>query len=110
VDGLSAVVQDVSRSGIALQVDEPVRFGEIHQLHLTDAIDESAASLEAEVVWLDGKRAGLRWCNLTFEQESWLRARLTGCGFFTALASPRTPDRLYGRPRRLLRMVGRGGR
>jgi hypothetical protein len=77
VDGLSAVVQDVSRSGIALQVDEPVRFGEIHQLHLTDAIDESAASLEAEVVWLDGKRAGLRWCNLTFEQDSWLRARFT---------------------------------
>lgn len=77
VDGLSAVVQDVSRTGIALQVDTPIRVGEVYRLHLTDAIDESSETLEAEVVWRDGKRAGLEWCNLTFEQDAWLRAQFT---------------------------------
>jgi hypothetical protein len=71
------VVQDVSRTGIALQVDSPVRVGEVYELQVTDAIDESAKTLEAEVVWCDGKRAGLAWCNLTFEQDAWLRAKFT---------------------------------
>jgi hypothetical protein len=75
VDGLPALVDNVSRSGIALQVSCTVQPGEIYRLHLTDAIDESAATLEAEVVWFDGKRAGLRWCNLSPEQDTWIRLR-----------------------------------
>jgi hypothetical protein len=75
VDGLSAVVQDVSRSGIALLVDHPVRQGEVYRLTLTDAIDESFETLQAEVVWYHSKKAGLRWCNLSLEQELWLGQR-----------------------------------
>jgi len=76
VDGLpAAVVQDVSRTGISLQVDARLHRGEIYRLHLTDSIDESYETLDAEVIWCDGKRAGLRWCNLTLEQDCWLRAR-----------------------------------
>jgi hypothetical protein len=75
VDGLPALVHDVSRTGIAILVDVPVYPGEVHRLILTDAINESSQLLEAEVVWCDGERAGLRWCNLNVEQNSWLRHR-----------------------------------
>ena len=75
VDGLPALVHDVSRSGLSILVDVPLIPGEIHRLILTDAIDESAQMLEAEVVWYREDRAGLRWCNLNADQGSWLRSR-----------------------------------
>ena len=73
VDGLPALVHDVSRSGISILVDVPVAPGEIYRLILTDAIDESAQMLEAEVVWYHEERAGLRWHRLNADQDSWLR-------------------------------------
>lgn len=75
VDGLPALVDDVSRAGIALQVGCSVQPGEVYRLQLTDAIDESMATLEARVVWANGKRAGFQWCNLSLEQDTWLRLR-----------------------------------
>jgi hypothetical protein len=75
VDGLPALVQDVSRTGISILVDVPLIPGDTHRLILTDAIIESTQLLDAEVVWFDGERAGLRWCNLNAEQNSWLRSR-----------------------------------
>lgn len=75
VDGLPALVHDVSRTGLSILVDVSVQPGEVYRLILTDAIDESTQLLEAEVVWFDGTRAGLRWCNLNAEQDNWLRYR-----------------------------------
>lgn len=75
VDGLPALVHDVSRTGLSILVDVSLLPGEVHRLILTDAIDESSQMLEAEVVWYDGVRAGLRWCNLNSEQDAWLRHR-----------------------------------
>jgi len=75
VDGLPALAHDVSRTGLSILVDLPLQAGEVYRLILTDAIDESAQMLEAEVVWYDGTRAGLRWCNLNADQDIWLRHR-----------------------------------
>lgn len=75
VDGLPALVHDVSRTGLSILVDLRVQPGEVYRLVLTDAIDESSQMLEAEVVWYDGTRAGLRWCNLNGDQDAWLRHR-----------------------------------
>jgi hypothetical protein len=75
VDGLSALVHDVSPTGISILVDEPLVSGDVYRLILTDAINESAQMLEAEVVWYNGERAGLRWYHLNAEQNAWLRSR-----------------------------------
>jgi len=76
-----AEVCDVSIGGAGVQVREPLAPGERRRVELRDVEGRLAHVVEAEVTWhaphpSDGGRAGLRWLNLTPEQQAWLRYRL----------------------------------
>jgi hypothetical protein len=73
VTGLRATVHDISRTGISLNVAEPVATGRRYRLVLRDALDFSEQPMEAEAVWCSGERAGFRWVDLNPEQDGWLR-------------------------------------
>jgi hypothetical protein len=75
VEGLPAVVHDVSRNGICLILESPIAHGERFLLTLTDALDRSSRQMEAEVVWRAGERTGLRWIDLSPENDQWLFRR-----------------------------------
>ena len=75
VTGLRATVHDVSRTGISLNVVEPVAYGTRYRLVLRDALDFSELAMDAEAVWCSGERAGFRWVDMTPEQDDWLRRR-----------------------------------
>ncbi|HEU4753238.1 MAG TPA: PilZ domain-containing protein [Armatimonadota bacterium] len=75
VSGVPATVHDISRHGICLIVDAPLAEGERHRLRLTDALDESSRTMDAEVVWNSGNRAGLRWVDPTPGDDQWLLER-----------------------------------
>ena len=72
VSGLDALVHDVSRAGVCLQVYQAVQPGTRFALVLTDALSGSSQRMEAEAVWWAGDRAGFRWVGLTPEQDRWL--------------------------------------
>lgn len=75
VSGLPAAVYDVSRTGICLLVRAPLNAGEQYHLVLHDAIDQSALPMVAEVIWYRHGRAGLRWVDLSRDQDRWLFGR-----------------------------------
>jgi len=72
VSGLAAAVYDVSRTGVSLLVQEPLRIGDRFHLVLTDTMDQTTLSVDAEVIWCRQGRAGLRWLELSLEQDMWL--------------------------------------
>ena len=75
IDGLRAIVVDVSHKGIGLILDAPVTPGQRFNLCLTDVLAEESRSVEAEVTWCSGVRAGLRWVGLAPEREVWIHGR-----------------------------------
>ncbi len=75
VIGLTATVYDISRGGICLQLEVPVKPGDRYRLNLLDELEGSTQVLATEVVWSGGGRAGFRWIFLTPEQDAWLAAR-----------------------------------
>lgn len=75
VDGLRAIVVDVSQKGIGLILEAPVTPGQRFNLSLTDVAAEQTRSVEAEVTWCSGVRAGLRWVGLAPEREAWIHGR-----------------------------------
>lgn len=77
VVGLTAVVYDISRGGICLQLEVPVKPGDRYRLNLLDELEGSTQVLAAEVVWSGGGRAGFRWIFITPEQDAWLGNRFT---------------------------------
>jgi hypothetical protein len=76
VSGLRATARDVSRGGIALTVEHPLPRGLRVRLTLRDAISRTTCELYAEVVACRGTRAGLRWLEVTPEQDLWLSQRV----------------------------------
>jgi hypothetical protein len=72
--GRSAVVHDISRGGVCL-VGEGLLPGTELDLALRDQTDHSEIQARAEVVWLQDGKAGLRWVNLTPDQDQWLMMR-----------------------------------
>jgi len=76
IEGLAAIVEDVSRSGICVSVREPLVNGARHRLILRDTLNDSCQEMEAEVVWTAAGRAGLRWTALTPAQDRWLFQRM----------------------------------
>lgn len=72
--GLTAVVHDISRGGICL-AGEGLLPGNELDLALRDETDGTEMRARAEVVWLQDGKAGLRWLNLTPEQDQWLMMR-----------------------------------
>jgi hypothetical protein len=77
VDGIGALALDVSREGIGVLLDGPVRRGQRHRLRLRDAIDESEQEILVEVMWCTEQRAGCRWIGMTAEQETWIGRRFS---------------------------------
>ena len=75
VAGLRATVHDVSRTGIALRVQERIPPGQRVLLVLTDIMDGSRQEIQAEAVWSTGDRAGFQWVDLTPQQDRWLLQR-----------------------------------
>jgi hypothetical protein len=75
VGGLPGAVYDISRSGICLTTDTPVPLDTRYSLLLTDLLDGSVRRLEAEAIWRADGRIGLRWADLTPEQDAWLLDR-----------------------------------
>ena len=72
--GRNAVVHDISRGGICL-VAEGLVPGASLDLALRDQTDDTELQARAEVVWLQDGKVGLRWINLTPEQDQWLMMR-----------------------------------
>jgi hypothetical protein len=75
ITGVQATVHDISRSGICLDIQETLHPGERRTLRLDDELDGSTQEFEAEVVWAHSARAGLRWLQLSREQDRWLFQR-----------------------------------
>jgi hypothetical protein len=76
VSGVRADVVDVSQGGVGLRLEgTDLKPGDICELIVTDAITHQAKTLEAEVVWVAGKKAGLRWKDPYSPQITWLRSR-----------------------------------
>jgi hypothetical protein len=69
-----AVVHDISRGGICL-VAEGLTPGTLMELAVRDDTDATELRADAEVVWLQDGKAGLRWLNLTPDQDQWLMTR-----------------------------------
>ncbi len=72
--GRSAAVHDISRGGVCL-VGEQLTPGSRIELGLRDQTDETEMHATAEVIWLQDGKAGLRWLDLTPEQDQWLMTR-----------------------------------
>jgi hypothetical protein len=53
-------------------VRSPLPVGEQYPIVLEDGIDGSTISIVAEVMWTRQGRAGLRWVELTAQQDVWL--------------------------------------
>jgi hypothetical protein len=60
------------RLGAAAQ---PLSAGQRLRLVLTDALDDSRQEMIAEAIWCAGRKAGLRWVDMTQEQDRWLLSR-----------------------------------
>jgi hypothetical protein len=75
VSGLWATVSDVSTGGVCLALNDRVLPGERYELILTDGLFPFTIEMQAEVVWARPGRAGLRWVEVTAEQEVWLQER-----------------------------------
>ena len=72
---LAAEVYDISRTGACLLYGTALPIGEALVVELQDELDGSLQSVAAVVVWwLDG-RLGLRWAELTPDQDRWLLDR-----------------------------------
>ena len=69
-------VLDISEGGIRVVVGQPFTPGERFDLILTDGILFYTKEITAEVTWSRGGVAGLKWTDLTGDQEVWLRTRL----------------------------------
>lgn len=69
-------VVDLSMGGACLQGMESIQQGEKVDLILTDANLFHTAMIEAEVVWKNADRVGLRWLQMDDREHEWLRARL----------------------------------
>ena len=75
VEGMAACVHDISRGGICLLMQQPVELGERYPLILVDALSHGSQNILGEVVWRSGDHAGLRWVDLTPDQDHWLLQR-----------------------------------
>jgi len=76
VGGLWARIYDISLGGICLILNAPLKVGDQYGLVLTDGMFQ-AQDIHSEVVWSHGSSAGLRWVDLSPEQENWLREQFS---------------------------------
>jgi hypothetical protein len=71
-------IHDVSRTGVALDVDGSLNVGEVLDLELIDLPTGLGCPFRARVVWCrpgHPGRAGLEFVEMTREQDGWLAAR-----------------------------------
>lgn len=77
VSNIRANVADVSQSGIGLVVSGSLKRGDRVQIVVTDALIHVSQEVTGEVMWATATRAGLRWVDLTPDQEEWFRKRFS---------------------------------
>jgi hypothetical protein len=73
-----AAVQDMSLGGICLRIERPLPAGQCFRLLVGDEPSHQECALQAEVMWCAGGRAGLRWVDLSGDQQRWLRELFRG--------------------------------
>jgi hypothetical protein len=77
-DGHSWRVHDISRAGLSLVTDQPLPKGGALDLELIDTASGLSCAFKAQVVWTapgEPGRAGLRFTQLSEEQDAWLASR-----------------------------------
>jgi hypothetical protein len=77
-DGHSWRVHDISRVGLSLITDAPLTAGSALDLELVDTASGRTCTFQLQVVWSapgEPGRAGLRFTQLTKEQDAWLTSR-----------------------------------
>lgn len=65
-------VIDISVGGACLERDAPLEPGTRLSVVLTDKNAQHSAMIDAEVVWQNGRRVGLRWVDLDEPLRHWL--------------------------------------
>lgn len=76
MNGIWGTVLDVSLGGCCIAASEKLRPGARYELIALDTFQYSNHDLRAEVIWCAEGRVGLRWVDLSPEQEEWLRSRI----------------------------------
>jgi hypothetical protein len=77
-EGHSWKVHDISRAGLSLLTDQPLTAGVALDVELVDTASGRTCAFSTQVVWsVPGEpgRAGLRFVNLSQEQEGGLASR-----------------------------------
>jgi hypothetical protein len=77
-DGHSWKVHDISRAGLSLLTDAPLTAGATLHVELEDTASGRSCAFDTQVVWSapgEPGRAGLRFAQLSAEQEAWLSSR-----------------------------------
>jgi PilZ domain len=71
-------IHDISRSGVALDIDGAMDIGTVLDLELIDLPTGLSCPFRARVVWCNAGqpgRAGLEFVEMTREQDGWLASR-----------------------------------
>src|SRR5688500_5489727 len=77
-EGVAWKVHDISRAGLSLITDQPLTSGVTLSLELVDTASGRSCAFDTQVVWSapgEPGRAGLRFVNLSGDQEAWLASR-----------------------------------
>lgn len=77
-EGADWKVHDISRAGLSLLTDQPLTAGTTLNLELVDTASGRSCSFSTQVVWSapgEPGRAGLRFVDLSTDQEAWLASR-----------------------------------
>jgi len=77
LSGIWGEVVDISLTGIAVMVTDPIDLGTRLDLVVTDARTHDQRWIPAEVMWSEGKRTGLRWVDLSDDDRAWLLERFS---------------------------------
>jgi hypothetical protein len=77
ISGVWGEVLDISLTGISVTVERGLEPGMRLDLVLMDTRSAEQRWIEAEVMWSDQERAGLRWIELTAEDQEWLVERFS---------------------------------
>lgn len=65
-------VRDISLGGLSVGLSKPAQAGQVIEFILTDNHTFHTIVVQAEVMWASWRYAGLRWKELSDEQQEWL--------------------------------------
>lgn len=74
VSGIWGWAHDISLGGLSLVTSEAIEPGHQYQIILVDTYHYTNQELRVEVVWIGEGRAGMRWVDLSPDQEVWLQS------------------------------------